>query len=78
MNIQAGHVDIFVMVPAKVSISGFVGTVKGRATICVLNNNRKLTSKPYWGNHFGTKKMMIREIDQLGQLILTPFGGKAE
>jgi putative transposase len=43
------------MVPARVSISDFVGTVKGRATIGVLNNNRKLTSKPYLGEQFNIK-----------------------
>jgi putative transposase len=40
------------MVPPKVSISGFVGTLKGRTAIRVLNRFRELKQKPYWGNHF--------------------------
>ena len=40
------------MVPPKVSISGFVGTVKGRTAIRVLNRFREFKGKPYWGNHF--------------------------
>jgi len=41
------------MVPPKVSISGYVGTIKARTAIGVFNKIRKLKKKPYWGNHFG-------------------------
>ena len=40
------------MVPPKISISNFVGTVKGRTAIRVFNKHRSLKKKPYWGNHF--------------------------
>ena len=40
------------MVPPKVSISEFVGTIKGRTAIRVFNKFRHLKHKPYWGNHF--------------------------
>jgi putative transposase len=33
LNIQADHVHLQVLVPPKVSISGYVGTVKGRTAI---------------------------------------------
>lgn len=52
MSIQVDHVHLLVMVPPKVSISGFVGTIKGRTIIRLLNNFRKLKEKPYWGNYF--------------------------
>ena len=52
LNIQADHVHLLVMVPPKVSISDFMGTVKGRSAIRVLNKFRHLKRKPYWGNHF--------------------------
>ena len=52
MNVQVDHVHLFVMVPPKISISNFVGTVKGRSAIRVLNKYKKLKQKPYWGNHF--------------------------
>ena len=51
MNVQIDHVHLLVMVPPKVSVSGFVGTIKGRTAIRVLNKFRKLKEKPYWGNH---------------------------
>jgi putative transposase len=40
------------MIPPKISILNYVGTVKGRTAIRVLNKFRKLKQKPYWGNHF--------------------------
>ena len=52
LNVQIDHVHIVVMVPPKVSISDYVGTVKGRTAIRVLNKFRHLKEKPYWGNHF--------------------------
>jgi putative transposase len=52
LNVQPDHVHLLVMVPPKVSISGFVGTLKGRTAIRVFNRFRKLKEKPYWGNRF--------------------------
>ena len=37
LSVQPGHVQMLVMVPPKVSLSGFVGTIKGRTAIRVLN-----------------------------------------
>lgn len=52
LNVQVDHVHLLAMVPQEVSISGFVGTLKGRTAIRVLNRFRELKQKPYWGNHF--------------------------
>jgi len=48
LNIQIDHVHLLVMVPPKVSISGYVGTIKGRSAIRVFNRFKKLKDKPYW------------------------------
>ena len=51
MNVQVDHVHLLAMVPPKVSVSNFVGTIKGRTAIRVLNKFRKLKEKPdrlYW------------------------------
>ena len=52
LNIQTDHVHLLTMVPPKVSISNYVGTIKGRTAIRVFNKFRQLKQKPYWGNHF--------------------------
>ena len=51
------------MVPPKVSISDYVGTIKGRTAIRVLNRFKDLKKKPYWGNHFWAKGYCV---DTLG------------
>ena len=52
LNIQQDHVHLLVTIPPKVSISEFMGTVKGRTAIRVFNKFRHLKKSPYWGNHF--------------------------
>ena len=52
LNIQLDHVHLLTMVPPKVSVSNFVGTVKGRTAIRVFNKFRELKRRPYWGNRF--------------------------
>jgi putative transposase len=52
LNVQADHVHLLALVPPKVAISGYVGTLKGRTAIRIFNRFRKLKEKPYWGNHF--------------------------
>jgi len=55
LSIEIDHVHLLALVPPKVSISNFVGTIKGRTAIRVFNKFRQLKSKPYWGNHFWAK-----------------------
>ena len=52
VNIQRDHVHLLVMVPPKLSISTYVGTLKGRSSISVMRKFRHLKKRPYWGNHF--------------------------
>ncbi len=49
LNVQVDHVHLLVMVPPKVSVSDFIGTVKGRTAIRVFNKFRELKRRPYWG-----------------------------
>ena len=51
-NIQEDHVHLLVMIPPKVSVSKYVGTVKGRAAIRIFSKFKNLKNKPCWGNHF--------------------------
>ena len=54
LNVQTDHVHLLVMIPPKLSVSAYVGMVKGRTAIRVLNRFRELRLKRYWGNHFWT------------------------
>ena len=55
LNVQNDHVHLLVMVPPKISISDYIGKLKGRTAIRVLNKYKRLKKKPYWGNHFWAK-----------------------
>jgi putative transposase len=52
LNIQQDHIHLVSNVPPKVSISQFMGTLKGRTGIRVFSKFPYLKDKPYWGNHF--------------------------
>jgi putative transposase len=54
-NIQDDHIHLLVMVPPKLSISDYLGIIKGRSAIRVLNKYRHLRQKPYWGNQFWSR-----------------------
>ena len=55
LNIQQDHIYLISNVPPKVSISDYLGTIKGRTAIRVFNKYKDLRQKPYWGNQFGSR-----------------------
>ena len=69
LNIQIDHVHLLVMVPPKVSISDYVGIIKGRTAIRVLNRFKHLKKKPYWGNHFWAKGYCVDTVGLDAEMI---------
>jgi putative transposase len=69
LNVQIDHVHLLVFIPPKVSVSGYVGTVKGRTAIRVLNKFRKLKEKPYWGNHFWARGYCVDTVGLDSEMI---------
>ena len=55
LNVQDDHVHLLIMIPPKISVSDYVGTVKGKTAIMIFKNYPKLKERPYWGNHFWAK-----------------------
>jgi len=52
LNVQIDHVHLLVMIPPKISVSDYVGTMKDRTAIRVFNRFQHSKRKLYWGNHF--------------------------
>ena len=52
LNVQPDHVHLLVKIPPKVSISEFMGSVKGQTAIRLFQKFPYLRERPYWGNHF--------------------------
>jgi putative transposase len=69
INIQVDHVHLIVMIPPKIRVSGFMGTIKGRTAIRIFNKFRKLKQKPYWGNHFWSRGYCVDTIGLDSEMI---------
>jgi putative transposase len=69
LNVQIDHVHLLVMIPPKLSISSYVGQMKGRVAIRVLNKYKKLRQKPYWGNQFWAKGYSVDTVGLDGEMI---------
>src|ERR1041384_3915423 len=52
LNVQSGHVFLGGMIPPKLSISDYLGWVKGKRALRLFSVFRDLRRRPYWGNHF--------------------------
>ena len=52
LSVQEDHVHLIAKIPPKVSVSEFMGTVKGRTAIRVFKQFPRLKQKPYWENRF--------------------------
>ena len=69
LSVQIDYVHLLAMVPPKVSISDYVGTVKGRTAIRVLNRFKQLKEKPYWGNHFWARGYCVDTVGLDAEMI---------
>ena len=62
LNVQDDHVHVVVSIPPKVSVSEYMGTVKGRTAIKLMKSYPGLRQKPYWGNHFWARGYFVSTI----------------
>ena len=70
LNVQIDHVHLIAMVPPKVSVSNFVGTIIGRTAIRVFNKFRKLKERPYWGNKFWARGYCVDTIGLDSEMVV--------
>ena len=57
------------MVPPKLSISDFMGRLKGQTSIRLFKRFKDLRKKPYWGNHFWAKGYCVDTIGLDAEMI---------
>ena len=69
INVQTDHVHLLAMVPPKVSISDYLGTIKGRTAIRILNKYKHLRQKPYWGNRFWSRGYCVDTVGLDSEMI---------
>ena len=68
-NVQVDHVHLLVFVPPKVSLSDYVGVIKGRTAIRVFNKFKRLKTKPYFGNHFWARGYCVDTVGLDAEMI---------
>ena len=69
LNVQIDHVHLLVKVPPKISISDFMGIIKGRTAIRVFNKFKYLKRKPYWGNKFWARGYCVDTVGLDSEMI---------
>ncbi len=62
LSVQSDHVHVVVSIPPKVSVSKYMGTIKGKIAIKVFKSYRVLKKKPYWGNHFWARGYFVNTV----------------
>lgn len=62
MNVQINHIHLVVSIPPKVSVSEYMGILKGKLAIKLFKSYPALKKKPYWGNHFWARGYFVNTI----------------
>ena len=61
-NIQSDHIHLVCSIPPKLSVSEFMGLLKGKIAIKLFKTYPKLKHKPYWGNHFWSRGYFVSTV----------------
>jgi putative transposase len=62
MNVQVDYVHLVVSIPPKVSVSEFMGIMKGKLAIKLFKSYPELKKRPYWGNHFWARGYFVNTV----------------
>jgi putative transposase len=69
LNIQNDHVHMIVSIPPRVSVSDFMGILKGKTAIKLFKSYPNMKKKPYWGNHFWARGYFVNTIGMNEEMI---------
>ena len=62
LSVQEDHVHLVCSIPPKISISDYMGILKGKLAIKRFKGYPNLKKKPYWGNHFWARGYFISTV----------------
>ncbi len=62
LNVQKDHIHLVISIPPKVSVTEYIGTIKGKLAIKIFKTYPNLKKKPYWGNHFWSRGYFVNTI----------------
>lgn len=61
--VQPDHVHLVCSIPPKVSVSQFMGLLKGKLAIKLFKSYPKMRQKPYWGNHLWARGYSVSTVE---------------
>ena len=59
LNVRTDHIHVVISIPPKISVSTYMGTIKGKIAIKMFKTYPNLKKKPYWGNHFWARGYFV-------------------
>lgn len=62
LSIQEDHIHLVCSIPPKLSVSTFMGVLKGKLAIKLFKSYPRLKQKPYWGNHFWARGYFVNTV----------------
>ena len=62
MKVMEDHIHMLVSIPPKLSVSDFMGIIKGKTAIKIFEKKRYLKEKPLWGNHFWARGYFVSTV----------------
>jgi len=62
ISVQIDHVHMVVSIPPRLSVSDFMGILKGKTAIRLFKSHPNLKKKPYWGNHFWARGYFVNTV----------------
>jgi len=62
MNVQKDHVHVVCSIPPKISVSDFMGILKGKTAVKMFKTYPHFKEKPYWGNHFWSRGYFVSTV----------------
>ena len=69
LSIQPDHVHLVASIPPKLSVSTYMGFLKGKLAIKLFKSYPRLKKKPYWGNHFWSRGYFVNTVGMNEALI---------
>ena len=69
LNVRIDHVHVVVSIPPKISVSTYLGTIKGKIAIKMFKSYPTLKKKPYWGNHFWARGYFVNTVGMDEEMI---------
>ena len=62
LSVQPDHVHLVCSIPPKLSVSEFMGILKGKTAIMLFKRYTSLRKKPYWGNHYWSRGYFVSTV----------------